>query len=88
MANTKTAKKMIAVHEKRRKRNVSVRTQIKNTFRKATEALATGGDALTQAVSRASSCIDKAAAKGILHKNKAARRKSRLARKANAAAKA
>lgn len=84
MANTKTAKKMIAVHEKRRKRNVSVRTQIKNTFRKANEAITTGEGA-TEALSRASSCIDKAAAKGVLHKNKAARRKSRLARKVNAA---
>lgn len=84
MANTPTAKKMIAVHEKRRKRNVSVRTQIKNTFRKASEAMA-AGEGAAEAVSRAASCIDKAAAKGVVHKNKAARRKSRLAKKLNAA---
>ncbi len=84
MANTPTAKKMILVHEKRRKRNVSVRTQIKNTFRKAAEALASG-EGVAEAATRAASCIDKAASKGIVHKNKAARRKSRLARKVNAA---
>jgi small subunit ribosomal protein S20 len=84
VANTPTAKKMILVHEKRRKRNVSVRTQIKNTFRKVTEAMASG-EGIVEAATRATSCIDKAAAKGIVHKNKAARRKSRLARKVNAA---
>ena len=84
MANTPTAKKMIAVHEKRRKRNVSVRTQIKNTFRKAAEAL-TAGEGFVEAAAQAASCIDRAAAKGILHKNKAARRKSRLALKVKAA---
>ena len=85
MANTPTAKKMILVHEKRRKRNVSVRTQIKNTFRKVSEALAAGGEGAAEAASKAASVIDKAAAKGIVHKNKAARRKSRLAKKLNAA---
>ena len=83
MANTPTAKKMIAVHEKRRKRNVSVRTQIKNTFRKAAEAMA-AGEGASEAAARAASCIDRAAAKGVVHKNKAARRKSRLAKKLNA----
>jgi len=84
VANTPTAKKMILVHEKRRKRNVSVRTQIKNTFRKAAEALVSG-EGVAEAATRAASCIDRAASKGIVHKKKAARRKSRLARKVNAA---
>jgi small subunit ribosomal protein S20 len=43
------------------------------------------GEGIVEAATRATSCIDKAAAKGIVHKNKAARRKSRLARKVNAA---
>ncbi|MGM9992847.1 MAG: 30S ribosomal protein S20 [Candidatus Bruticola sp.] len=87
MANIKTAKKMILVHERRRKRNVSVKTRIKNVF-KAAEAAVEKKDSvevLAKSLSTASSIIDKAVAKGIVHKNKAARRKSRLARKINAA---
>lgn len=91
MANIKTAKKMILVHEKRRKRNVSVKTAIKNVFKKAVLA-ATDKESTEEArdnsYRKAASTIDKAVAKGIVHKNKAARRKSRLAKKINAAAQA
>ncbi|MGM9997814.1 MAG: 30S ribosomal protein S20 [Candidatus Bruticola sp.] len=87
MANIKTAKKMILVHERRRKRNVSVKTRIKNVFKAAAVAIEkdSSAEVLAQSLSTASSVIDKAVAKGIVHKNKAARRKSRLARKINAA---
>lgn len=87
MANTKTARKMILVHEKRRVRNVSVRTRIKHSFRTALSAIASGVDAkeVDEAARQAVSAIDSAVSKGIVHKNKAARRKSRLAKKLNAA---
>jgi len=87
VANIKTAKKMILVHERRRKRNVSVKTRIKNVFKAAIATLEkeNSAEVRAQSLSAASSTIDKAVAKGIVHKNKAARRKSRLARKINAA---
>ena len=87
MANIKTAKKMILVHERRRKRNVSVRTRVKNVFKSALAKVSAGeakAEGLQNSLSAAASAIDKAVAKGIIHKNKAARRKSRLARKINA----
>ena len=87
MANIKTAKKMILVHERRRKRNVSVRTRVKNVFKSALATVSAGeakAEELQNSLSAAASAIDKAVAKGIIHKNKAARRKSRLARKINA----
>ncbi|MCR5663089.1 MAG: 30S ribosomal protein S20 [bacterium] len=83
MANIKSAKKSILVNERRRKRNVSARSQVKTYFRKAAAAMA-AGEGAEEAARKASSVIDKAAAKGIIHKNKAARRKSRLAKKLNA----
>ena len=88
MANTKTAKKMILVHERRRKRNASVKTSIKNVFKSALQTVKdenAGAEVRAEAFGKAASTIDKAVAKGIVHKNKAARRKSRLARKINAA---
>lgn len=88
MANIKTAKKMILVHEKRRKRNVSVKTSVKNIFKKALIAVNNAeatAEVRDNSLRAAASKIDKAVAKGIIHKNKAARRKSRLARKINAA---
>ncbi|MEW6280267.1 MAG: 30S ribosomal protein S20 [Candidatus Eremiobacterota bacterium] len=87
MANTKTAKKMIKVHDRRRKRNQPVRTAIKSVFKKAEQALESKDADLTAVAKEAASVIDKAAAKGIVHKNKAARKKSRLDRKVAAASK-
>jgi small subunit ribosomal protein S20 len=74
----------------RHARNVAIKSKIKTFTKKAKGTIATGDAAATQqAVSAASSVIDKAAEKGIIHKNAAARRKSRLmlaANKANASA--
>ena len=78
VANIKSQIKRNRQNEKRRERNRAVRSEI-NTRTKAALAAADdgGGDAeLRAAVSR----IDKAAAKGVIHKNTAARRKSRLVR--------
>lgn len=87
MANTKSAKKSIKVNERRRQRNQSVRSAVKTAFRKANETL-TGTRAQAQtAANDACSAIDKAAVSGVIHKNTAARKKSRLAAKINKIAK-
>ena len=79
MANIKSAKKRILVAEANRQRNVAFRTSIKTAIKKAL-ALAAGDDkeALNASVSKVYQLCDKAVSKGILHKNTAARRKSRL----------
>ena len=76
MANIKSQIKRNRQNEKRRLRNRAVRSEVRTLQRGAEEAAGTDGEAeaLRQAIKR----IDKAAAKGVLHKNTAARRKSRL----------
>jgi small subunit ribosomal protein S20 len=74
--NIKAAIKWTRASEKRRKRNLSSKTKLKTLVKKAG---ADGAD--TGAVKTASSALDKAAARGIIHKNKAARQKSRMAKK-------
>lgn len=88
MANTKTAKKMIRVHDRRKKRNQPIRTAVKSVFKKAETALDAKSDDLAAVAKEAASVIDKAASKGVVHKNKAARKKSRLDKKVFAASKA
>ena len=79
MANIKSAKKRVLIAERNRVRNVAFKTSIKTAVKKAL-ALATGEDkdALNTAVSKVYQLCDKAVGKGILHKNTAARKKSRL----------
>ena len=80
MANIKSAKKRVLIAEANRQRNVAFKTSIKTAIKKALE-LASGDDkeALNSAISRVYQLCDKAVVKGILHKNTAARKKSRLA---------
>ena len=79
MANIKSAKKRILVAEANRVRNVAFKTSIKTAIKKAL-LLAEGDDkdALNASVSKVYQLCDKAVSKGILHKNTAARKKSRL----------
>lgn len=79
MANIKSAKKRVLIAEKNRLRNVAFKTSIKSALKKVLE-LAKGEDkeALNAALSKAYQLCDKAVSKGILHKNTAARKKSRL----------
>lgn len=81
MANTASAEKRNRQAQKRRARNVQVRTGVKSAVKKVRDAL-TKGDATgaKQALHAAEKAIDKAASKGVLHKNAAARKISRLAR--------
>ena len=86
MANTRSAKKRIRQNEKRRLRNrlyrSRARTFIKKTRRLIEEGRLEEAEAMARQAIRA---LDKAAEKGIIHKNNAARRKSRLMRLLNKA---
>lgn len=87
LANTKSALKMIRVAARRRQRNRSVRSAVKTYVSKAERVIAASAAAEGQEpVARAVKALDKAAEKGIIHKNNAARRKSRLMKKLNQAA--
>ncbi len=79
MANLKSSLKDIKRNEKRRLRNRSARSAMKTFIKKAKLVVASGDtEAIKQALAQACSSIDKAAERGIIHKNEAARRKSRL----------
>jgi small subunit ribosomal protein S20 len=77
--NIKAAVKWTRASEKRRKRNAAVTTKLKTLAKKA------GADATAENVRAAASAFDKAAVRGVIHKNKANRKKSRLAKRANGA---
>ena len=73
------------VTQRRFLRNRSVKRSLRTSRTKSTRALAGGdADAAQQAVQSTLAAIDVAARKGVIHRNKAARTKSRLARKLNA----
>ena len=82
MANTKSAEKRIRSNERKRLRNQSYRSRVKTLIRKAEQQIFSGQPS-EDAVREAVSTLDKAAVKGIIHKNNAARRKSRLMKKLN-----
>ncbi len=82
VANIKSQIKRNRQNEKRQERNRRVRSELR-TRRKAALAEAETGADSTEALELAIKRIDKAAAKGVLHKNTAARRKSRLIRQVN-----
>jgi small subunit ribosomal protein S20 len=87
MANIKSQIKRNKQNEVRHERNKAVRTALKTSTKKARTAVAEGdAEAAMVEVRQASRALDKAASKGVLHKRTAARRKSRLAKAANAAA--
>ena len=79
MANSKSAEKRIKVNERRRLRNQSYRSATRTLVRKAERAIEVGaGEETNTALIAAISKLDKAANKGIIHRNNAARKKSRL----------
>jgi small subunit ribosomal protein S20 len=82
----KLAQKPVRVAERRRLRNKSVRSLCKTNITKAERLIFSGElEAAQQAVAAAISALDKAAEKGVIHPNNAARRKSRLLKKLNEA---
>jgi len=84
MANLKSSKKDIRRSTKAREKNTAIKSALK-TYIKKTRKVAETGDKVTTmtALTLAVKSIDKAAQKGVLHKNQAARRKSRLAKSTN-----
>jgi small subunit ribosomal protein S20 len=78
MANIKSQKKRILTNEKRHERNKSVRSELKTRIKRADEAAGAGADDSAEKVRRAVKALDMAAAKGVIHKNQAAKRKSKL----------
>jgi small subunit ribosomal protein S20 len=84
LANTKSARKMIRVSAHRRQRNAPARVAVKTEIKKANTAIAAKNSDAAESVVAAISILDQAAERGILHKNNAARRKSRLMRRLNA----
>jgi len=85
MANIRSQIKRNRQNERRRLSNKSVRSEIRTRTKTAVTALDTGTDDAPDALRAAVRRIDKAAAQGVIHKNQAANRKSRLMRRANAA---
>lgn len=86
MAHSKSAKKSIRLIAEARSRNRSVNSSVKTQVAKA-EKLALGKDAeaAREMVKQATVALDRAAQKRVIHRNNAARRKSRLTKKLNAA---
>jgi small subunit ribosomal protein S20 len=85
---TKSAQKQVRVSERKRLSNQPIRSQCKTSITKAEKLIFSGRlDEAALAVTEAVSTLDKAAEKGVIHANNAARRKSRLLKKLNAAQK-
>ena len=81
MANIKSQIKRNRQSEARRLRNKSVRSEVRTRSKTAVAAAETGAEDALDALRLAVKRIDKAAAKGVIHKNQAANRKSRLMRR-------
>ncbi len=79
MPNIKSAKKRVLVSRANQARNKAAKTALKTVIKKV------DADTNAATVKAAVSAVDKAAVKGLIHKNAAARKKSQLAKKLNAA---
>ena len=87
MANIKSQIKRVKTNEKRRMRNKSVRSSVRTAVRKFREAVESGDSENAAALQRAAArALDKAASKGVIHKNQAANRKSAMAKRIDTAA--
>jgi small subunit ribosomal protein S20 len=86
VANIASQKKRNRQNEKRRVRNKAVRSELKTRMKAASVAAEAGADDAAQKMSAAQKRLAKAGHKGVIHKNAAARRTSRLMKKANTAA--
>ena len=82
MANIKSQIKRIRTNDKRRQRNLAVKSELKTLVRRTREAVEAGDkEAAIEALRIASRKLDKAVSKGVIHRNQAANRKSKLARR-------
>ena len=85
MPNIKSAKKRVKVIAAKTARNKAAKSALKTAIKKANAAVDGNASEKSEAVRVAIKRIDQAAAKGLIHKNNAARKKSALAKKLNAA---
>jgi small subunit ribosomal protein S20 len=86
LPGSKSAQKQVRVAERKRLRNKSIRSLCKTNITKAERLIFLGElEAAQKAVATAISALDKAAEKGVIHPNNAARRKARLMKKLNEA---
>ena len=85
MPNIKSAKKRVKVNKVKADQNKAAKTNLKTILKKADAAVSTGAADKETAITVAIKSVDQAVAKGLLHKNAAARKKSQLALKLNAA---
>ncbi|MCM1136476.1 MAG: 30S ribosomal protein S20 [Clostridium sp.] len=84
MANIKSAKKRILVNRTKAARNKAIKSGVKTAIKKVTAAIeANDKDAAAKALVAATSTIDKAARKGVYHRNTASRKVARLAQAVN-----
>ena len=85
MANIKSAKKRVITSEKARKHNASRRSMMRTFFKKVVAEIEAGNkEGAQEAFAKVVPVLDRYATKGLIHKNKAARQKSRLAAKIKA----
>jgi len=85
LPNIKSAKKRVLISEIKTQRNKANKSALKTTIKKFDAAIAEGDKAAASTVYlTAVKAVDKAAAKGLMHKNTASRKKSSMARKVNA----
>jgi small subunit ribosomal protein S20 len=87
MANTKSAIKRIKTSEKKHQRNVAVKSATRTYVKKAKTAISQSPAEAQADLTAAISALDRAAKKGVIHPNNAARRKSRLMKRYNEATK-
>jgi small subunit ribosomal protein S20 len=85
MPNNAAAEKRMRQEQKRRLHNRSIKSLVRTQITKARNAIAAGEENSEEAVRNAISELDRAAKKGVIHPNNAARRKSRLMKRLNAA---
>lgn len=84
MPNIKSAMKRVKIARERTLKNVSARSALRTAIKRFEEALASANiDNARLALGKAIRALDKAAAKGLIHKNMAARKKSRITKKFN-----
>ncbi|MCD7862636.1 MAG: 30S ribosomal protein S20 [Lachnospiraceae bacterium] len=84
MANIKSAKKRILVNNRKYEKNKAIKSRVKTETKKVYAAVESGDKAAaTAALAEATSVIEKAASKGVFHKNTAARKVSAIAKAVN-----
>ena len=89
MPNIKSAKKRVKTIRVRTARNAAIKSSVKTAIRRFNEAVSQANPkGCADELNRAFRTVDRAAKKGVIHPNQAARRKSRLARRANKATQA